>query len=433
MEIRIKDPESHYILQDRVPALLSRIEKINQKLAAAKAPLIQLAISDAHLVKMEDSSASDYMAVVKIDLSREIAAPIGLVTLLATTKIDPVTQFMEHTTFTKLSAEEDFKIKNPGPPCFCDHCETNRIRSYIHTLKTPIGLIRVGSGCLDQFTGFKMSKWHDAYKLAIKALVDAEAISFTEANEHAAIPVELFLCEAIDQIEQFGYMTGYSHGVSTGFNSFQAIRGKMPEIEQGEFSYSDSTKSKATEVRNYLIDTETDPAKRSVDYYSNLRGLLGFGFLTIRQAGLLASLVKDFDKDLAIKKERENKSALATSFYGTVGERIPLKNLRVDYVKEGSNEYGYTTELTMYNPDGYLFVWKASGMIDVKKNDVIHLVGKLENHRTWDSAKLAKTFHENRLSRCKFHTLEEIEEIINKPAKKPRNKRISTENEIPAP
>lgn len=430
--MRNRDFDHSYILQNRMPALQAKIDKINEKLKSAMAPLIVMTVSGPE-IRRYDAKQGDYMSVMRVDLSRELQAPIGKIELLAATKIDPTTQFMEHRTFTKLTPEENDKIRNPLAPCLCDHCETNRLRVNIYTLKTSEGVKRVGSGCLDNFTGFKMIRWQEAYSSAVKAVEEAEQITFTDAAEHTVIPVETFLCEAIDQIAQSGYQSGYNGSYSTGMETFAVLRAKLLEVDGPEISYSPQTKAKAAEIKAFIIDSELNPIKRANDYYSNLRGLLNFGYLTVRQSGLLSSSIVSHDKEMAQLKEQSLKSTLGNTFYGTEGEKVLLKSLRVDNAYSDPNSQWAKTKITMYDDQGHMFVWNASGFIEVKKESIVNISGTLTKHNAWESKRLGKTMYENTLKFCKFHTLEEIEELIATPVKVKKPRKTKALEDSPSP
>lgn len=422
--MRNRDFDHYFILQDRMPTLQAKIDRLNEKLRSAGAPLIVLKVGAPEVRRTDLANNGDYMKVSKVEISREVLAPIGKIELLAATKIDPTTQFMEHRTFTKLTRAEDEKVRSPVAPCFCDHCETNRLRIYIYTLKTPEGVSRVGSGCLDSFAGFSMSKWQESYRAAIKAAEEIEEITFTAAEEHAVIPVDLFLREAVSQIEANGYKNGYSGGFHTGNETFTALRFKLKELEDGELSFTPETVKRANEVKKFIIDSQANPAKRVDDYYSNLRALVDFGYLTHRQSGLLASSVISYDKEFKLAQEQAKKAGMANEFYGQPKDKLLLKNLTVEGAYPKDTQWGTQTEIVMYDQENRLFKWKATGYFELKQGQTVHLSGTLSQHRQYTSNKYNKEMFENTVTRCKFHTLEEIDELLAAPVKvkKPRKK-----------
>jgi hypothetical protein len=452
--MKITGVEQHYILQSRWPSIKAKIDKINARLKADHAPELNIQVSDPEFRKSGKDGSGDMMSLVKVDISRVVDAPIGKVELLAETKVDlkllknPIdllakttidvdSELMLHTTYTKLSTEEEEHITGARKdPCFCDHCQTDRPRIYIYTVRTDEGIKRVGSGCLETFSGFKMQNWQKAYASALKLLDDAQQISFSDAPLHVVVPVDLLLCEAIETIQARGYRSGYAGEISTGMEAFEELRLKLIASDTLDIPYPQATREKAKVVKDFIIDSELDPAKKVNDYYRNLRLLMNFGYATVRQAGLLTSGVISQEKEAARLAEIAAKSVLGNEKFGACGDKVLLKNLRVDYVEPKETIHGMSTRITMYDDANRMFFWQASGVKDIKKGEIVNLAGTLKEPQEFYSPRLEKQMVKNVLTRCTFHTLEEIEELANKPAPKAKVKRtkvLSQESAEPAP
>lgn len=426
--MRLKENEEQFILESALPLLVAKIDKINEKLKNAKVPLISLSAGEPHIRKFGSGMFFGGLPVVKVELSRAVAAPIGEVKVLALTKVDNKTEFMEHKTFTKLTPEQDEKIRLPESPCLCEHCNRNQPRVYIYTLETPDGVKRVGSGCVEGYTGFNFKIWQAAYEKAVEAVDKYVDVDFSAVQAHSVLPVDAFMCEAVHQIEKYGYQTRADHGISTGQESFSELTLKFDALEAGDFSYPPETVELVEKVKDFFRETEFDSTKRDIDYYANMRALIQFGHLTGQQASLLGSSIAHYRGQMAKKAAIKTGQDLGNEFFGTVKDRIPLKNLRVDSAWPDYGQFGLTTKITMYDEKNRMFVWKASGGFDVKAGDIVHLVGTISRHETWYSKKLGKDMLENSLQRCKFHTLEEIDELIsaaNSPKPKRKTKPVS--------
>jgi len=421
MSMQLRNQEERYILVDRLQLLQQRIDKINEKLANSKAPLIQMTVSEPEIRRMNLGVGTRMLPVVKVALVRELTGPKGEVKMLALSTVDKTTQWMSHKTFTKLTPEQDEQVRLTDTPCLCDHCGTNRIRIYMYTLETEDGIKRIGSGCVDEFAGLQIRGWQAAYQKAIESIEQFSEIDFSMADDHSVVPVMDYLKEAIMQINEIGYMTRTNHGRSTAAEAFTALGQKM-DLEGGSPSYPAATVDKASEVRDYILKSEADPSKRDEDYWKNLRSLIQFGHLTIRQASLLCSSVKSYESHLSKLQSVVEGAELANEYFGNKGERTPLKNLTISYIDpKYDGKFGPTTKITMYDEKNHLFEWRAAGLFDLKKGDVVHLVGTIDDQETFESKKYNKTMHKNILKRCKFHTLEEIDELIEA-AKNPKPK-----------
>lgn len=428
--MQLKEKEDRYILESALPHLRAKIDKINERLSSAKVPLIEMTVGEPHTRRFQSGMFSGSLPVVKVELSRAVGSTLGEVKVLALSKIDNKTEFMEHKTFTKLTPEQDEKIRMPEAPCLCEHCNKNQRRVYIFSLETPEGIKRVGSGCVESYTGFDFKTWHSALEKAVEALDKYVEVDFNTLQAHTVLPVDPFMCEVVQQIAEHGYMTKADHGISTGQVSFTELSQNLDAFDAGEYTYPQETIDRVEKVKDFFYATEYDPATRDIDYYSNLRALMQFGHLSRMQASLLGSAVVHYNSQMAKKATVKAGQELGNEFFGTVKDRIPLKNLRVDNVWPDYGLYGLTTKITMYDDKNRMFVWKASGGVDVKAGDIVHLVGTISKHETWYYKKLDKDMHENSLQRCKFHTLEEIDELIkaaNSPA--PKRKARAKEQE----
>lgn len=419
--MQIIHQQKRYVLQTRMPLLQQRIDAINEKLKAAKAPLIEMSITGPFVQRIHFGLYSRLLPVMKVELNRELDGPKGEVKVLALSTVDKTTQWMEHKTFTKLTPEQDMQVRLTDTPCLCDHCGTNRIRVYMYTLETQDGIKRVGSGCVDEFAGLSIRSWQAAYAKAEESIEKYSEIDFSVVDDHSVVPVLEFLKESIMHVKEHGYLTFNESGRSSGFEAFQALGDRM-DAEGESPTYPPEVVAKAKAVRDHILTSAADPQRRDKDYWCNLISLVEYGHLTMRQSSLLCSSIKSYETHLKKLALPAQGAVIANEHVGTVGERIPLKNMRVTYVDPELGEYGWKTEITMYDEKNRLFKWNASGTFDLKAGDTVHLVGTIAKPKTFYSNKYEKTMFQNNLQRCKFHTLEEIDEIIEK-AKNPKPKR----------
>lgn len=423
--MQIIHQQKRYVLQTRMPLLQQRIDAINEKLKAAKAPLIEMSITGPFVQRIHFGLYSRLLPVMKVELNRELDGPKGEVKVLALSTVDKTTQWMEHKTFTKLTPEQDVQVRLTDTPCLCDHCGTNRIRVYMYTLETQDGIKRVGSGCVDEFAGLSIRSWQAAYQKAEESIEKYSDIDFSVVDDHSVVPVLEFLKESIMHVKEHGYLTFNETGRSSGFEAFQALGDRM-DAEGESPTYPPEVVAKAKAVRDHILTSAADPLRRDKDYWCNLISLVEYGHLTMRQSSLLCSSIKSYETHLSKMALPVQGAALANEHFGTEGERIPLKNLQVASAYADEGRYGWQTKITFYDEKNRLFEWNAAGRIDLKAGETVHLVGTLGKHETFESKKYEKIMYKNTLKRCKFHSLEEIDEIIEK-AKSPKLKRRAKE------
>jgi hypothetical protein len=86
----------------------------------------------------------------------------------------------------------------------------------------------------------------------------------------------------------------------------------------------------------------------------------------------------------------------------------------------------------MYDEENRLFVWEASGLKDIKVGETVNVAGTMKAPDKFYSQKHGKEMVKNVITRCTFHTLEELEELAKKPAPKAKKAKAALE-ESPAP
>jgi hypothetical protein len=425
MNMQIRHRQERYVLETRMPLLRQRIDAINEKLRSAKAPLIEMNVSGPFIRRIHFGLYSRLLPVMKVELDRELNGPKGEVKMLALSTVDKTTQWMEHKTFTKLTPEQDVQVRLTDTPCLCDHCGTNRIRVYMYTLEINNEIKRVGSGCVDEFAGLSIRSWQAAYEKAVESIEKYSDVDFSVVDDHSVVPVMDFLKEAVMHTKEHGYLTFNESGRSSGYEAFQALGDRLC-AEGDSPTYPAEVVEKAKAVRDHILKSEADPERRDKDYWCNLLSLVKYGHLTMRQSSLLCSSIKSYETHLSKLAKPLEGASLANEHFGTEGERIPLKNLQVASAYADEGKYGWQTKISMYDEKNRLFEWNAAGRFDLKPGDTVHLVGTLGKPETFESKKYAKVMFKNTLKRCKFHSLEEIDELIEK-AKTPKAKRRAKE------
>lgn len=417
------------IMAEKLPRLMARIDKINEKLKSGALPLIAVEYGAAQIraVNIPGNGIAS-LPMIDVRIAREADSPsAGFAQLLAKTTIDSSlgTSAMQHRTYGELTAEQRQLVQDPPNPAACDHCTSNRNRAYIFTLNTPGGLMRVGGGCLKDFMGFDMARWAGALNEVIEETDRVAQISFSEVNEHEVIPIRMFLGEAITHIAKHGYHKRET-GAPTGEMAFelcQALVCENVDAEPPELS------QRVSQVIDYIKDSENRSEDKHKDYFVNLRTMVEVGYLTRRQSNLIASAVASLQRHEAELAKKDEYKGVGLNFIGQPKERLLLKNLKLEAVIPGSNNYGSTTTFKMIDDAGNLFQWKATGVFDIEAGGTINLVGTVK-HEEFYSSWYRKVVLYNTLSRCQILTPEEVLEFETK---KPRKKSAASMDNSPSP
>lgn len=410
---------------DRLSGVLSRIERINEKLLSSGAPTIELEIISQGMERVEAGPSTGLAPMTILRLNRQVGDENNRVRILAVSHLNNTNDgFETHRFFDQLSDRQIEAVNNPkNSPNFCDHCETVRLRSKMYTVQIGEVISRVGTSCLDEFSGMKLMPWAKAMDAADKTLEQFSLINFNEMKSVLSVTVDSFLEEALQVIEE----GDYDNLTTQEFNrviSSKAYLAAGIKIQNDDRSPApEHVKEKVGQVKKFIQSTEIDPSKRSVDYYLNLRNVINHGYVTSIESTLLASSIRSMENDLKRQKDLESKKDIGNRFVGTVKDRVAFKNLTVEsvYYKEGM--YGYTTELKMRDSENNFYSWNASGYLEIDAEDVIHLVGTIKGHESWESKKYGKTIFDNQITRCKIMSEEEIDSHIEKEEKKKSRKK----------
>jgi hypothetical protein len=416
------------ILADRLPILLKKIARVNEKLKAGALPLIEVTHEFNHITNVKVVGAGTVkLPMARVLIAREApSAATGYVQLLAKTTIEASlgSAAMQHRTYGEITPEQRERIQNPKEAGACDHCTSNRQRSYIFTLNTPGGTMRVGGGCLKDFMGFDMSRWTNSLNEVIDEAERLSHITFKEINEHEVIPVRMFLGEAIKHVATHGYRnrdSGYPTGGLT-FEICQAlIDERESEMEEPEME------DQVSAVIGYIKNSVNRPEDINKDYFVNLRTMLDVGYLTQNQANLIASSVASFHRFEADLAKKAANSTVGVNFIGTQKERLVLKDLRIEGVYPDHGQYGTTSKFTFIDADNNVYQWKASGFFEPEIGRVVTVQGTVKEHSTFFTKMYGKEVNCTVLTHCKFLT---PEDVLALESKKPRKKSAAPVSEV---
>jgi hypothetical protein len=116
------------------------------------------------------------------------------------------------------------------------------------------------------------------------------------------------------------------------------------------------------------------------DYLHNVRVALSLPYLGSKAAGLVASAVVAYRKDLEFAvKATERAAKPLGSHVGAVGERIELE-LTVTRVRSSSSNWGATTILALEDAAGNELVWFATGNREFNAGDRVRGKATVKNH-----------------------------------------------------
>lgn len=406
---------SKNILVDRVPLIVDRIAKLNEKLKMSGAPQVEIEVGPQRLVKYSNSpdpsSTGTDLLMCDVYIKREINGPAGEVRLLAKTSVDPTSRFMSHQFYAKLDDDQIDLLENPLHPCHCDHCGTQRNRVVMFAFETVEGVFRVGSGCADDFAGLQIRKWTDAVARAIEEVEVAGRINTGDIIRNIVFRVEDFVKESVNIVNTMGYSSFKDYGSnSTGKLAFENLLLKTSNDTDLEKCYSPEVLDKAKRVIDYIIESEFRPDDRNSDYFINLRNLVSLGYMTTNQSSLLSSSVASYNNHEKKKELIERNMNSFSGHVGEVGQRTLFKGLVVESVYLDYESQFPSTKVSYLDENKNLLVWKRSGIHEdmAGVGEKVTLVGRVDAHNKWLSRKYEKEVCETKLTRCVIMEPEDV-------------------------
>lgn len=403
---------SGYVSVSKVESLRHKADRANEKLKAAGLPPIKISFGEPHVRSVNVSGTKYLVNAVRVEIEREVDSPVGSVEILAKSDIHTDPDNMMHKTFRKLSAEEERIVQDaPRGKQHCDHCSTSRLRSFMFTIKTPEGVSRIGSGCLEKFIGFKYRMWSDNYESLAEDLENSFDFSFADLEKDKLVEVDDFLLQASYLIETYGYFNASMGNDPTGISAFDRIIAGETSSDMKRFN------DKKDAVKAYIMASLFDENQRSNDYFVNLRTIIGTGYLSVKQANLLASSIPSYEKNLQFLAKKAAAVNQACQHVGAEGDKLILTNLTVESAYLDFKQFGAMTKFKFFDESGVLYSWEASGEFNVEVGDKVNVAGTLKKHVKWESKKYGgKLMMDNMLTRCKFLTPEMVVEYKEKEA-----------------
>jgi len=274
----------------------------------------------------------------------------------------------------------------------CDHCQLARNRNNTYVLVSVANgeYKQVGSSCLRDFTGHGDPHAIAAYLESLSEIgeglgeYDPDRIG---GSGHALLESSTFLGFVACIIREDGWL------------------GKTKALEQGGVSTCEKaidntlkrgkSKRNPTNEDNVLANAALDWGKAQTgesEYESNLRVVCQSDYCTLRNLGLLASVIVAYRK--ASTRAEENREAAESSEYiGNVGDKVSI-HVKVVRVIETEGHYGLTSIITMKNGDNSL-VWFASGQSKLDEGKEYQIKGTVKAQQLYNGVK------QTTLTRCK--------------------------------
>lgn len=248
----------------------------------------------------------------------------------------------------------------------CEHCNSIRHRNRTFVLfHEEKGFKQVGSTCVVDFIGHDVDKFL-RYCYEISCIAEWQEESYfgcCGSGQASIVEKESFLCQIAALIDEEGWLSrgqAYKYDsvatVDVLWNRLFPIKGKRKPVE---FSEEHTAK-----VKKALVWIEEQEPSEEQDYLYSLQVCCSLHNVERKHAGLVASLIVAYDKDVSRKFEQRNLEK--SQHQGTIKER--LKNLRLQYIRYVSVESMYGTKYgyTFYDESSNVYMWWSTNHVEVE-------------------------------------------------------------------
>ena len=312
-------------------------------------------------------------------------------------------------------------------PARCDHCHTDRNRTYTFIVEKDGERRMVGKGCLKDYTGISPSL---ALMFAtVSDLFPSMECDIDEWNERGMKPmfhVDAVIAHACDSIEKSGFVSSQKQRSTRDYISERINKSEPTEkskqlaseiiawlIQRGEDALAFDAETNRLDALAFEIEREDDGSYIQVGikdkdahkaYLAHTNAwnrpdsierdcfpLAKSGFCKANHFGRLAYIPVAYKKYLERKarfeaREAENALASAQSNYvGEIGQRITIECSKAELITSWETQYGYTYLYKFTDTNGNVFVWFASRTIESK--DGMSIKGTVKDHNERDGVK----------------------------------------------
>lgn len=277
------------------------------------------------------------------------------------------------------TAPEEYRTAAP----VCDHCGTRRMRNMTYVLRKGDDHKQVGSSCLQDFLG------HDPHQAAAYAglLFDAVEMceSFMGMGHVSGWALDQYLAHVSYAIRSYGWVSRAQAENYLLTATADTAMARMLDLRHSDLDGSD------LELAEKAIEWAKGFGEDVDDYKWNLHAVAENGYVTSRTAGLAASMIPAYLREL----ERQ-RQAKASTHFGVVGER---GRFELTLTGEVQGIYGgrWTSYLHRFvDADGNIAVWFSSKPTDLEPNRTYKIEARVKGHDVY------KGVPQTVLTRCKI-------------------------------
>lgn len=288
----------------------------------------------------------------------------------------------------------------------CEHCNSLRNRKDTYLIRNIVTgeWKQVGKSCLKDFTNGMSAEAVARYVSWFEELIKGETPD-SDPKSHYKSTLEA-ISVAVEAVRRYGYKKTQDEYGSHNYDStasvvsemlYQINPGYKMRMEQGFNWKTPEVEARAQEILSWVRSLSPEIGS----YLSNLKAACGRDYCESRNFGLIASSVAAYNREME-KKQREATRRQAdskSSWVGSVGDRIEIKDVALSLLTSWDTEFGYTYLYKIVDAAGNIYTWKTGKWLGnnecVPEGARITLKGTIKSHTEFRGVK------QTELTRCK--------------------------------
>lgn len=295
----------------------------------------------------------------------------------------------------------------------CEHCKSNRFRknTYIVRNSTTGEFKQVGKSCLMDFTNGLSAEAVASYIAFFEEVIRGEQV-LPGGSFERYVEITEFLQYVTETVNKFGYVKKADADYGNESTCSRAISYMMVCKGQTRWMPKQEIERRYAEMEKVAFDANSDTVKKQVqealeclkqqdesnNYFHNLKVACYSEYTSMRNTGIIASLIPAHFKALETEKERaerearKQKEASSSKYVGEIGKRISFQPTAIQCLTSWETMYGTTFLYKIIDTFGNVFTWKTSSSIS---ENISSITGTVKNHSVYNGVK------QTELTRCR--------------------------------
>ncbi len=437
MENHVESPRKSFrVPVENLDLLRTQIEVVNKRVGRLlkrgfEVDLVEISVGKSYAVKQPGKSEERVYVDVEL-LSPRPPKVDGWEFVAALTHVEGVGSVLRVCPGVVVSDGELRKYREASPDN-CDHCHASRKRNDTFVIRGSNGqLSQVGRQCLQVYTGLanpaQLCATAEILFSMSELLEDSEDDGFGGGfgSGERYVTIERFLPYVCCSIREDGWLSRSaaaergSRSSSTCDLAFSNGVYAKPE-QEGRYVPIERDYNQAAAViehcEAYFADRDVDGL---TDYENSLRVAMASGIAHPKFAGLVASAVGFYQRDLErrARKDTWSKMIERSTWQGKVGERGLFEGLKVLGCRSWESDFGVTYFYSFVDGDCNSYVYKASRDMDLAPGQVVSFQARVKKHEMY-TPKFdgARPYAQTMLTRCSFVVRARVVsvEVVEKP------------------